>query len=122
MPPVWELWNQLSSEELQSRDNNTFRLRSYDSVSVSRTPTISGTISNQQCSQQREHSSRVPEQHSFTRLEPPFAAVGEKAAPRFAGVDRIQQYAFHFGKELCGFARLCGRHSVAFADKIIVDV
>src|SRR5690349_1452468 len=48
MPPVSEQWNQLSNEELRSEDRNTFHLHSYDSASVSRTPTISGPISTQQ--------------------------------------------------------------------------
>lgn len=72
--------------------------------------------------QQRQHSSGVPEQHSVAPLEPAFTAVGEQTCGGFAGVDGIEQYPFLFSKELRGFARLGGRHSIALADEVRVDV
>lgn len=45
MPPVSEQWNQRWNEELRSQDRGTYHLRSYESVLVLKTPTISGSIS-----------------------------------------------------------------------------
>ncbi len=47
-PPVSGRWNQLRDERPRFRDGGTSRLRSYDSASVSRTQTTSGTISTRQ--------------------------------------------------------------------------
>src|SRR5215472_16469741 len=61
MPPVSEQWNPLWNEELRSQDRDTFHLRSYDSVLVSRTPTTSGLISTRRYALphvEHEHPSR----------------------------------------------------------------